>query len=281
MQYKTINKRSSLKTVNSVSLIVLRKVALIFFVILSLFCIFFDKVNSDLRSSISAPLLNLVTPMMKLTNGISKYSKYLASSASEIMDLKKNNIILRQDNELLKLYYQKARDLEAENIQLRKLLNFVGQRSYKYVSAKIISVNNGPFSKLAILNIGAKQGVKNGQVVINNDGLVGRIIEVGSESAKILLITDIKSRIPVNTFNSRQRAILMGNSSEKMTLSYLSNPSRTNVGELVVTSEDGGYFPQGILVGVIERRSDKEVTVLPKADLSNIDYVSVVISEYK
>jgi rod shape-determining protein MreC len=279
MSYRITDKRFPLKVPSSVSSILLRRIALIFFVFVSLFFIFFEKMNSEFRSFIFRPVLDMITPVMEITNGVSKYSKNLVSSASEIIDLKKKNIILKQDNELLKLYYQKARDLEAENIQLRKLLNFVGQKSYKYVSAKIISVNDGAFAKFAVINIGSDQYIKNGQVVISKDGLVGRIVEIGSNSSRVLLLTDINSRVPVNTFNSRQRAILMGNNSDKMTLSYLSNPLRTSVGEFVVTSEDGGYFPQGIPVGIIERKSDKEVIVVPVTDLSNIDYVSVIVSE--
>jgi rod shape-determining protein MreC len=106
-------------------------------------------------------------------------------------------------------------------------------------------------------------------------GLVGRIAEVGDRASRVLLLTDLNSRIPVTLQGSHERAILAGDNSPRPLLAYLAPNAKPEVGERVVTSGDGGVFPPGIPVGVIVSVGG-QVRVATSSDLSVIDYVKIV-----
>src|SRR5690606_15094384 len=113
-----------------------------------------------------------------------------------------------------------AIQLEAENAALRELLHYTSDEKLHFTTAKVISDRGGPFTRTVLVNAGTGLGVAQGQPVINGDGLVGRIIESGEHSARVLLLTDINSRMPVITETSRERAIAAGDNSTNLSLLY-------------------------------------------------------------
>src|SRR5436309_8562850 len=112
--------------------------------------------------------------------------------------------------------------------------------------------NSGGGYVLTLMVIGGTdQGLARGQAAVAGDGLVGRLTEVGSQSARVLLITDLNSRIPVVLESSHANAVLAGDNSERPGLLYLGEPGTTKIGERIVTSGEGGIFPPGLPVGVV------------------------------
>ena len=97
----------------------------------------------------------------------------------------------------------------------------------------------------------AEQGVARGQAAIAEGGLVGRLTEIGSRAARVLLITDLNSRIPVVIHGSRTSAVLAGDNSDRPRLVFASEPKAIRIGDRVVTSGEGGVFPPGLPVGVV------------------------------
>jgi rod shape-determining protein MreC len=107
--------------------------------------------------------------------------------------------------------------------------------------------------------------------------MVGRIISVGRRSSRMLLITDYNSKVPVTVERSGDHAILEGDNSAEPSLRFLPlNPS-FQVGDLVLTSGDGGLMPAGLLIGRISAVDKRKVAVTPFADWSRLDYVSVLL----
>ncbi len=106
--------------------------------------------------------------------------------------------------------------------------------------------------------------------------MVGRVIEVGEWSARVLLITDINARIPVSLESSRMRAVMAGDNSDQPRLLYLPPESPVAVGERVVTSGNGGLFPAGIPIGVVASVGERGIKVQPLADLGRIEHLRLV-----
>ncbi len=148
---------------------------------------------------------------------------------------------------------QRWKDL-AETMALRmeryeKLLDLVGETQGQSVTARVVAEENGPFSASRIANAGAANGVRAGFAAVNENGLVGRVVRVGEYTARILLLTDGSSRIPVMGTQSGDRALLVGDSGNSAMLLEPETPDRIVAGEVWVTSGDDGKLPLGIRVG--------------------------------
>ena len=186
------------------------------------------------------------------------------------------NDILTKENTKLKQQILPLLATAQENKKLLSLLHYHNNLEYTYVTARVISSANNPFIRSLLIDTGTEYGITKGQAVINETGLVGRVIEVGKHSARVLLITDINSRIPVITSSTRERSILSGNNSTFPELLYLPEESNAQPGELVVTSGDGGFFPANIHIGVVRMTSDGKHMVQPFAKWHNLEYLSIL-----
>jgi rod shape-determining protein MreC len=197
---------------------------------------------------------------------------------SEMAALRRENIALKNDNLRLKEWQLRAQAMEKDDKALRSLLKVVPPRASAYVTAPVVSDFGGPYVRSALLAGGEHDGIMKDRAVINESGLVGRVIEVGEQSARVLLLTDINSRIPVMAEKSGEKSIMMGNNADMPTLSYLSADSRVAVGERIVTSGDGGIFPKGIAVGKVVSAEDGVVRVQPYVDANRLYFVTVIDS---
>ena len=114
-----------------------------------------------------------------------------------------------------------AQRLDAENRQLRTMLHFVPDPRSSFISARVIGDHTGAFVREVLISAGEKSGLRKGQAAMTGDGLAGRVSEVGARSARVLLLTDINSRVPVVVERTRDRAILAGDNSNRPQLLYL------------------------------------------------------------
>lgn len=199
-----------------------------------------------------------------------------ADGVREAVWLRTENARLREDNERLLHWQQVARRLEAENRTLRGLLNVVPAAPVSFVTARVIADSGGTFVRSVLVDSGAGDGVKKGQAVITGHGLVGRVAAVGKHSARVLLITDLNSRIPVLVASTRERAVLAGDNSDRPTLVHLASEAAVSPGDPIVTSGHGGAFPPGLPVGVVASVAEGDVRVQPYVSWSRLEYVRVV-----
>lgn len=216
-----------------------------------------------------APLLDAVSRPVATVNDI-------IAEAREMMDLRAENTQLRKERDRLLQWEAAGRRLEAENQALQRLLNFIPLDARGFISARVIADTGGAFAHSLVLNAGADDEVRRGQAVVSGDGLVGRVVGVGARSSRILLLTDLNSRIPVVTEQSRVRAVLAGNNTSRPVLDHLLPNDTVTVGERVVTSGHGGVFPPGLPVGVIISVSDSGAVVQPLVATDRLEYVRVI-----
>jgi rod shape-determining protein MreC len=159
------------------------------------------------------------------------------------------------------------------------MLNFVPERGASFTAARVIGDSGGVFVRSVLINAGKADRIEKGDAVVNGEGLIGRVAEAGRRSGRVLLISDLNSRIPVVAEKSRIRAILAGDNSPSPKLAFLSPNARLDVGDRIVTSGHGGVFPAGLPVGRIASVADGVIRVEPFADFHRLEYVRI-ITEY-
>lgn len=238
------------------------------------------KVDTALVDSVRSRVTDAIAPIL---DAFSRPAATVADMITEVQaltELRAENARLRRENESLRQYRDAAYRLEAENLSLRTLLNYQPAMSYSFLTARVIGDNSGAFVRSLAINLGAANGVRDGQAVVGGKGLVGRIVQTGDRSARILLVTDLNARIPVMLESTRHRAILGGDNTAQPRLLYLEHEGDVKVGDRVVTSGHGGMFPAGIPVGIVasvgEPGGETTVRVQPIEDFSRIEYVRIV-----
>ena len=134
----------------------------------------------------------------------------------------------------------------------------------------------GAFVRTVLINAGERNGIEKGQAAVTGDGLAGRIAEVGQRSARVLLLTDINSRVPEVVGNVRDRAVMAGDNANAPELLYLGPTAKVKIGDRVNTSGQGGVFPPGLPIGVVSSVSEKGIRVKPFVDWSHMEVLRIV-----
>jgi rod shape-determining protein MreC len=199
-----------------------------------------------------------------------------ADQVEEVLAVQEENEQLRGEIARLQHWEGEAERLKAENQSLRTLINVVPENEAKHLTARVIADTGGAFVRSLLLGTGASDGVRKGLAVVNSEGLVGRVTSAGQRASRVLLITDLNSRIPVVIQSTKDRAILAGDNSQLPRLDHLPAGAPLSPGDRVVTSGHGGVFPPGIAVGVVASSDDEGVRVRPFVNWDRLEYVRVV-----
>ncbi len=197
----------------------------------------------------------------------------VADDARDTFALYSENARLRDENERLRRWQSVALALEAENATLKANLHWIPDPAPSYVSARVVADAGGVYARAVLLSIGPNHSVTKGQIALDERGLVGRVTELGSRSARVLLITDMNSRIPVILESSRARAMLVGTNGPRPRLMYWPEGQVPAEGEHVVTSAEANAFPAGLPVGTVHYSSSKVPEVEPAARLDRLEVV--------
>ena len=145
-----------------------------------------------------------------------------------------------------------------------------------YITSRLLGISNTPFSSSAIVEVGSNNKVKVNDLIINQDGLLGKVINVSNNYSSIMLLQDPNSRVPVLTSSSRERGILAKKGND-MLLIYLTEEHNIKIGELLYTSGDGKIYPYGILVGRVKKIKDNSVFVELSANLKKAEFVTITL----
>jgi rod shape-determining protein MreC len=235
------------------------------------------KADTVIVERIRAAIGDVVTPALSVLSRPVQTVNDLMADAQDLVTLRSELTRLREENARLLSWQNVAQRLEAENKALRSFLNYQTGPQATFITARVVGDAGSAFVRSMLLNAGGRDGVKNGQAVMTADGLAGRITEVGDSSARVLLITDINSRIPVLVERTRDRAMLAGDNSRQPQLNFLPPGATVQIGDRIVTSGHGGTYPAGLPVGVVVSVTDAgAVRVEPLVDWSRMEFVRVV-----
>ncbi len=227
-----------------------------------------ERVRVAVNDAISPVLVVLSHPIAAVHDAVDEMQ--------HLLYLRSENERLSEENARLLRWQSAARRIEQENAAYRALLNAKIEERVSFISARIIGDSGGPFVRTVLLNAGAREGVAKGQAAVTGEGLVGRIVETGERASRILLLTDLNSRIPVVIQTTRQRAVLAGDNTGLPRLEFVSDGPSPRSGERVVTSGHGGLFPPGLPIGVISGVRAGHITVQPYVERDRLEYVRLL-----
>jgi rod shape-determining protein MreC len=245
-------------------------------VLLSVAIIVLGKADQLVFDSLRTTMSDAVAPMLDALTRPLNAAGTVIDRVRLVVTTYRENVRLEAENARLLQWQQSALNLAADNQQLRGLLRAVPENSISYVTARVIANSGGAYVRMILINAGSDDRVARGQAAMTGEGLVGRLTEVGNRAARVLLITDLNSRIPVTIESSHVNAVLGGDNSERPRLLYLPSSDAVKVGDRVVTSGEGGVFPRGLPVGVVSAIDAIGPRVEPYVELSQLGYVLVV-----
>jgi rod shape-determining protein MreC len=239
-------------------------------------------------SHVRVYLSSLVSPLQYMANApgimLDTMSTQVQTRAGLIEQTK------QQEQQLFTLRSRllKMDHLEHENQRLRELLGSPVHKESRKMVAELLSVDSDPFSHQVLINKGALDGVYNGQPVINDQGVIGQVLHVGSTTSRVLLITDSSHGIPVRVLRNDLRAIASGSGElDKLELRNLPRNTDVQVGDLLVTSGLGGRFPEGYPVATVTRSDYVEgkpfaqVEAKPLVALDRLRYLLLLWTDKK
>ena len=254
-------------------------ISIFFLIIISSVLIFLDNRNFINASIIRSHVLNSTFSVVNFFSSFLPEFYKLDDYFVNKQDLIDENRTLRQESEKYGLWEFKARRLEIENKILKKELSLIKTKE-EFITAKVSIDTKSLFTKSIIINAGENLNIQKGQAAVTAKGLIGSIVEVYENYSRILLITDINSKIPVRIGEENIKAILTGNNKEKLELIYTKDNLLINEEDTVYTSGDGGYFNPGMPIGLIKKENDK-IYVIPTNDLEKIQFVQVFLNNYR
>lgn len=200
-------------------------------------------------------------------------------------ELALQNSRLNAERLLTSARLQRFSALEAENARLRSMLEATTRVRDQVRVAEIMSVSSDPFRHVLVIDKGTRNGVYDGQAIVDADGVVGQVIEAGLLSSQGLLISDPDHALPIEVNRNGLRTIAVGTGEyDSLDLPFLPNNADVNVGDLLVTSGLGGAFPSGYPVAIVETvtRIPQEpfalVTARPAAALNQVREIMLIWS---
>ncbi len=251
-----------------------QRFSLFVLVILSIVLIFAETIETrplnKVRSFVKDVVYRSATIVSFPLKSVNNFAGFLDSH----LNLYSNyNELIKENNEL-KNNISKTDFLELENSQLRKLIDEQIESPSNLVSARVMIDKQSPYLNSFVINIGSNKGIKNGMAVLDGKNFIGRIVDVNFFSSRVLLISDLNSKIPVLSEPSGSHAILSGHGTNEPTLEYLSKNNGIQDDDKIYTSGKEGIFTPGLVVGKAKIEKNK-IKVLLFADLDQITFVNI------
>lgn len=208
----------------------------------------------------------LVQPLWKIAGAPARFGKAARENAVSREQLVKDNAGLRNALLISNARVARLASAEAENTRLRALLGAAQQEGFSVQLAPILDIDLDPTRQRLMLDIGANQGVRVGQPVIDAGGLLGQVTEVKPTTASVLLLTDPDHAVPVQVVRTGMRLIVYG-SADHLTLANIPRSADIRVGDVVQTSGIGGRFPPGFPVGTVTKLHPDVTRAFVEGDL--------------
>lgn len=243
--------------------------ACVLFVVMELFAPSMIARAKENLGRLMMPALSVaITPVNQIHHGV--------STLQAMVNYQGHIQQLSDENERLRSWIQTAMMLESENKRLRELTNLSTRATHDFITASILIDGSSSYARTLLIQTEQDKPVQKGQGVITDRGLVGRIIEANGDTARILLVDDVNSRIPVVVEQTGDRAILAGKNDAHPILDHLPDHHQVRDGMRVVTSGHGGIFPYGVPVGVVKQDRNGGYVVSLYVDPGKAHFVQVV-----
>ena len=227
-----------------------------------------EKTSGAANEIVSAATDVLVSPASLLAEGYG----YLRS----LRKIDAENRRLREENRRLIMENARNRATDIENRLLAQMLNYAVLPGASFVTAKVVAEEGSAFAHAVTVYTAGSRNVRKGLAVIGSRGIVGRVEKCGPNYARIFLVNDINSKIPVMTEKSRVRGVLAGDNTPLPKMIFIPLEADVKEGDKIVTSGLGGVVPPGLPVGVVIKADKDGAVVRPYDRLNRLEYVQIV-----
>ncbi|MFA6411962.1 MAG: rod shape-determining protein MreC [Syntrophales bacterium] len=256
---------------------------IVLFIVFSIILLF---LSTKMPSDTGYPrrfILDVVAPIERLIRipldeTITVWNRYLF-----LVGLGEENRRLKRENDQLKNQLLLHQEGYLEGLRLQKLLTMKGQSDYASMTARVIGMDQKSLIKTILINKGTSHGIRNGLPVINEQGVLGRIIETSWHVSRVLLISDGNSNIDALVQGTRVQGMLQGSGAMRCMLKYIAKTEEVKTGDLVVSSGMTEIFPKGLLLGTVIRADKKDsglfqrIEVVPAVDFTRLEEVLVLM----
>ena len=248
---------------------------------LSLGIVLFGRADQDLGDHMRAMLDDVLAPVYSAIAAPVEALEHGTGAIGNLFNLANQNAVLRADNAKLLQWQAVAMALEAQNDALKATLNYIPRPAPEFFTAPVVADLGGVYARSVLVTTSPANGVKPsdmvGAVAMDGRGIAGRVVEAGSHSARILLITDLNSRIPVGLGVHGAPALMTGTNGPNPQLLYWSPGEPPAEGDMVLSSSAGGAFPPGLPIGVVHYSGQNQPEVLPLANLDDLRLLRMFI----
>ena len=256
----------------------LRRVLVAVLVLLMLGLFFLWRIDSPRVERFRSALVDRFVPSFSWAMAPVTWAAGVVDDYQSYSRLYEQNQQLREELRQMKAWKEAALQLEQKNARLLDLNHVRLDPMLTHVTGVVLADSGSPFRQSVLLNVGARDGIRDGWATMDGIGLVGRISGVGQQTSRVILLTDSNSRVPVTVQPSGQRSIMSGDNSDLPPLDFLEDLDEVRPGDRVVTSGDGGMFPAGLLVGSVVLGTDKRLRVSLAADYQRLEFLRVLRS---
>lgn len=244
--------------------------------------------NTDVVRGSSTFLTQLLVPVQQVLAGVGAAGDRFASAIAQIDELRDDNSRLQTENDRLTLDNVRLREQAIAGQQAERLLALQRNVPFESIPAPVIARDPTGVLHSIVLGIGTDDGVKTGHVVLSDQGLVGRVSEVGTNYSKVLLVTDSSSVVSALVQGSRATGIVRGQFGDALIMDWLLQTEPVKEGDVVITAGLGigeelrSLYPKGLVIGTIAQVKTAEAAaynraiVTPAVDLRRLEHVLVV-----
>ena len=248
--------------------------------LLAFFLILFNKTDYYLINKVKGVSLDYGTPVTSFLSSPVRIITDVSKNLNSIKNIQIENIRLKEEILRLKKWQTLAIKNSRENKVFKKLLNSTSYNIDIIKTASVINQSPSLYSKLITINAGLNFNIKKDLAIINEKGLVGKIVFVSRDNSRILMINDSSSSIPVKTLSDGAFSILKGtNDGRFLKSAFIKNSKLPKIGDLLVTSGNAKIFPRDILVARVFEVRDDHFYAIPYVDFNNLNYVQIVKSK--
>jgi len=255
-----------------------QRFSLFFLVLFSIILIFVEKIDTKPLNYTRSFIKDGIYRVSQLASYPGKSFKNSINFIEEHINLNKEYKVLKKENEILKSKIVQDEFLNLENSQLKKLIDEQVASQSNLVSSRVIIDKQSPYLNSFIINSGSNKNIKNGMTVLDGKYFIGRTVDVNFFSSRVLLVSDLNSRIPAIIEPGGIHAILYGHGSSNATLEYLPENHKIKKDDKVYTSGKEGVFAPGVPIGTV-LINDAQVEVLLFSDLDQITFVNVDLAD--
>jgi len=227
------------------------RLPLVVVAVLAVALILIGKAQSSLFDRARTNVVDWMKPALVATSATAQAVDKWLGSIGDIFVVYQENLRLKQENARLRKWQNTAMVLNSRLKRYQLLLNAAPDPALSTVVAEVIGRASHPFLQTMILDAGKQNGVKPGQAVVDQRGMIGRIYLTGERTSWVILLTDLNSRVPVSIEPNTDQAIMAGDNSPEPVIETLARGVQLHEGDQVVTSGDGDILPPGIPIGVV------------------------------